>query len=153
MYESRFVRHSLEYCKSKWESNRPSHPGHMLLHKNKLVLKMGKNAKPKLSTLVTMSKDIEIVDLKELRKLDKQGKWLPFKFKQEKNIIQITIIFLQFAHWTFTPLPSSLSNFLDPHSVHIGHALAGFIVEIHYQLFEQCLIQALVKHRHLLALQ
>ena len=45
-----------------------------VLHKNKLVLKMGKNAKPKLSTLVTMSKDIEIVDLKELRKLDKQEK-------------------------------------------------------------------------------
>jgi len=35
---------------------------------------MSKNAKPKLSTLVTMSKDIEIVDLKELRKLDKEEK-------------------------------------------------------------------------------
>ena len=43
-----------------------------ILHKNKLVLKMGKNAKPKLSSLVTLSKDIEIVDLKELRKLDKE---------------------------------------------------------------------------------
>ena len=43
-----------------------------VLHKNKLVLKMGKNAKPKLSSLLTLSKDIEIVDLKELRKLDKE---------------------------------------------------------------------------------
>ena len=45
-----------------------------ILHKDKLVLKMGKNAKPKLSSLVTSSKDIEIVVLKELRKLDKEGK-------------------------------------------------------------------------------
>ena len=43
-----------------------------ILHKDKLILKMGKNAKPKLSSLVTLSKDIEIVDLKELRKLDKE---------------------------------------------------------------------------------
>ena len=43
-----------------------------ILHKNKLVLKMGKNAKPKLSSILTLSKDIEIVDLKELRKLDKE---------------------------------------------------------------------------------
>ena len=43
-----------------------------VLHKNKLVLKMGKDAKPKLSSLLTLSKDIEIVDLKELRKLDKE---------------------------------------------------------------------------------
>ncbi|MDA0756404.1 MAG: hypothetical protein O3C04_03820 [Crenarchaeota archaeon] len=43
-----------------------------ILHKNKLVLKIGKNAKPKLSSLITLSKDIEIVDLKELRKLDKE---------------------------------------------------------------------------------
>ncbi len=63
------------------------------------------------------------------------------------------MIFLQLVHWTFTSSPSSLSNFLDPHSVHIGHALAGFIVACRFQLFEQCLIQALVKHRHLLALQ
>ena len=42
-----------------------------ILHKNKLVLKMGKDAKPKLSSILTLSKDIEIVDLKELRKLDK----------------------------------------------------------------------------------
>ena len=47
-----------------------------ILHKDKLVLKMGKNAKPKLSSLVTSSKDIEIVVLKELRKLDKEGKWI-----------------------------------------------------------------------------
>ena len=43
-----------------------------ILHKNKLVLKMGKNAKPKLSSILTLSKDIEIVDIKELRKLDKE---------------------------------------------------------------------------------
>ncbi|MBO49111.1 MAG: hypothetical protein CL686_03215 [Candidatus Nitrosopelagicus sp.] len=43
-----------------------------ILHKDKLVLKMGKNAKPKLSSILTLSKDIEIVDLKELRKLDKE---------------------------------------------------------------------------------
>ena len=43
-----------------------------VLHKNKLVLKIGKDAKPKLSSLFTLSKDIEIVDLKELRKLDKK---------------------------------------------------------------------------------
>ena len=43
-----------------------------VLHKNKLVLKIGKDAKPKLSSLLTLSKDIEIVDLKELRKLDKE---------------------------------------------------------------------------------
>ena len=63
------------------------------------------------------------------------------------------IIFLQLAHWSFTPLSSSLSNFLDPQSGHIGHALAGFIVEHHFQLYEQCLIQVLVKHRHHQALQ
>ena len=43
-----------------------------ILHKNKLVLKIGKDAKPKLSSLLTLSKDIDIVDLKELRKLDKE---------------------------------------------------------------------------------
>ena len=43
-----------------------------ILHKDKLVLKIGKDAKPKLSSLLTLSKDIEIVDLKELRKLDKE---------------------------------------------------------------------------------
>ena len=58
------------------------------------------------------------------------------------------IIFLQLAHWSFTTLSSSLSNFLEPHSGHIGHALAGVIVDFHYRLFLQCLIQALVKHKH-----
>ena len=43
-----------------------------ILHKDKLVLKIGKDAKPKISSLLTLSKDIEIVDLKELRKLDKE---------------------------------------------------------------------------------
>ena len=43
-----------------------------ILHKDKLVLKIGKDAKPKISSLLTLSKDIEIVNLKELRKLDKE---------------------------------------------------------------------------------
>ena len=63
------------------------------------------------------------------------------------------IIFLQLVHWTFTPLSSSLSNFLEPHSGHIGHALAGFIVEHRFQLYEQRLIQVLAIHRHHQALQ
>ena len=48
------------------------------------------------------------------------------------------MIFLQLKHRTFTPSPSSLSNFLEPHSGHIGHALAEFIEEYHFQLFEHC---------------
>ena len=63
------------------------------------------------------------------------------------------IIFLQLAHRSFTPLSSNLSNFLEPHSGHIGHALAGFIVECHFQLYEPCLIQVLVVHIHHQALQ
>ena len=63
------------------------------------------------------------------------------------------IIFLQCAHWTFTPLSSSLSNFLEPHSGQIGHALAGFIVVHRFQLYEPCLIQVLVVHIHHQALQ
>ena len=58
------------------------------------------------------------------------------------------MIFLHFAHLTFTPSPSSRSNFLEPHSGQMGHALADFIAEYHYQLYEQYLIQVLVKHRH-----
>ena len=61
------------------------------------------------------------------------------------------MIFLQLKHRTFTPSPSSLSNFLEPHSGHIGHTLAGFIVGCHYQLYEQYLIQVLIKHKHLQA--
>ena len=41
-------------------------------HKGKLFLKLGKNANPKFSTLVTFSRSVEIIDLKELRKLDKE---------------------------------------------------------------------------------
>lgn len=36
------------------------------------VLKLGKGAKPKFSRLVTKSKSVEIIDLRELRKLDKR---------------------------------------------------------------------------------
>ena len=48
------------------------------------------------------------------------------------------MIFLQINQGTFTPAPSSLSNFLEPHSGQIGHALAEFIEEYHFQLFEHC---------------
>lgn len=41
-------------------------------HRGKLILRLGKNAKPKFSTLVTFSRTVEIVNLKELRKLDKE---------------------------------------------------------------------------------
>ena len=41
-------------------------------NENKPVLMLGKNAKPKLSRLVTKSKSVEIIDLKELRRLDKR---------------------------------------------------------------------------------
>lgn len=39
--------------------------------KGKLVLRLGKNAKPKLTKVVTLSGDIEISDLKTLMKLEK----------------------------------------------------------------------------------
>jgi arginyl-tRNA synthetase len=41
-------------------------------HKGKIVMKLGKNAKPKLSRVVTHSSAVEITDMRELRKLDKQ---------------------------------------------------------------------------------
>ena len=41
-------------------------------NKGKTVLKLGKNAKPKLSRLITNSKAVEITDLRELRRLDKR---------------------------------------------------------------------------------
>ena len=63
------------------------------------------------------------------------------------------MIFLQLKHRTFTPSPSSLSNFLEPHSGQIGHALAEFIEECHFQLFGRYWIQVLVKRRHHQALQ
>ena len=40
-------------------------------HKGKDVMKFGKEAKPKLSLLATMSRDVEICDLFELRRLSK----------------------------------------------------------------------------------
>ncbi len=39
---------------------------------NKLVMKLGKEAKPKLSKMVTLSNAVEITDLRELRRLDKR---------------------------------------------------------------------------------
>ena len=41
-------------------------------HGGKIILRLGKNAKPKFSTLVTFSRNVEIINLKELRKLDKE---------------------------------------------------------------------------------
>ena len=40
-------------------------------HKGKDVLKFGKDANPKLSLLATMSRDVEITDVLELRRLSK----------------------------------------------------------------------------------
>ena len=40
-------------------------------HKGKDVMKFGKDANPKLSLLATMSRDVEICDLLELRRLSK----------------------------------------------------------------------------------
>lgn len=40
--------------------------------KNSPILKIGREAKPSLSLIATRSKDIQILNLKELRKLDKE---------------------------------------------------------------------------------
>ena len=41
-------------------------------HKGKIVMKLGKDAKPKLSRMLTKSKSVEITNLRELRRLDKR---------------------------------------------------------------------------------
>lgn len=41
-------------------------------HKGKMVMKLGKEAKPKLSRLITRSDAVEITDIRELRILDKR---------------------------------------------------------------------------------
>ena len=41
-------------------------------HKGKIVMRLGKKAKPKLSRLITQSQAVEITDLRELRRLDKR---------------------------------------------------------------------------------
>jgi len=41
-------------------------------HKGKIIMKLGKEAKPKLSRMITQSSAVEITNLGELRKLDKQ---------------------------------------------------------------------------------
>ncbi|MFQ5941826.1 MAG: hypothetical protein ACE5KA_09045 [Nitrososphaerales archaeon] len=43
-----------------------------LSRKDKTMIKIGKDAKPKLSRLITRSKDIQLVNLKELRRMDKE---------------------------------------------------------------------------------
>ena len=40
-------------------------------HDGKLVLRLGENAKPKLSKIITLSGNIEIADIKALRSLEK----------------------------------------------------------------------------------
>lgn len=40
--------------------------------KDKLVLKLGKEAKPRFSRMITKSSAVEITDLRELRKMDKR---------------------------------------------------------------------------------
>lgn len=41
-------------------------------HKGKIVMKLGKGARPKLSRMITLSDSVEITDLRELRKLDRR---------------------------------------------------------------------------------
>lgn len=41
-------------------------------HKGNAVLKLGKDANPKFSSFVTKSKDVEITNIRELRRLDKR---------------------------------------------------------------------------------
>lgn len=41
-------------------------------HQGKIVMKLGKNAKPRFSRMITRSDAVEIVNLRELRKLDKR---------------------------------------------------------------------------------
>ena len=41
-------------------------------NKGKVVMKLGKNANPKLSRMITKSSAVEITNLNELRKLDKR---------------------------------------------------------------------------------
>lgn len=41
-------------------------------HRGKIVMKLGKDAKPKLSRMLTKSKSVEITNLRELRRLDKR---------------------------------------------------------------------------------
>lgn len=43
-----------------------------ICHKNKMVMKLGHDAHPRLSRLITKSHNIEIMDLSELRRLDKR---------------------------------------------------------------------------------
>lgn len=43
-----------------------------ILHNGKTVLKLGKEANPKLSRMLTKSKAVEITNLRELRRLDKR---------------------------------------------------------------------------------
>ena len=44
----------------------------IISHKNKIVMKLGREAKPKISKLITRSNAVEITNLRELRRLDKR---------------------------------------------------------------------------------
>jgi GTP1/Obg family GTP-binding protein len=57
-----------EFAKNLKENHMTLH----IAHNGKVVMKLGKKAKPKLSRLITKSSAVEITDLRELRKLDKR---------------------------------------------------------------------------------
>jgi GTP1/Obg family GTP-binding protein len=57
-----------EFAKNLKENHLTLH----IAHNGKVVMKLGKKAKPKLSRLITKSSAVEITDLRELRKLDKR---------------------------------------------------------------------------------
>lgn len=43
-----------------------------IAHNGRMVMKLGQGAKPKFSRLITQSESVEIIDLRELRRLDKR---------------------------------------------------------------------------------
>ncbi|MGQ0377133.1 MAG: hypothetical protein ACT4OW_06495 [Nitrososphaerota archaeon] len=57
-----------EFAKNLKENHLTLH----IAHNGKVIMKLGKKAKPKLSRLITKSSAVEITDLRELRKLDKR---------------------------------------------------------------------------------
>ena len=57
-----------EFAKNLKENHLTLH----IAHNGKVVMKLGKKAKPKLSRLITKSSAVEITGLRELRKLDKR---------------------------------------------------------------------------------
>ncbi|MEX0656528.1 MAG: hypothetical protein WD154_03150 [Nitrosopumilaceae archaeon] len=62
------ISEAREFAKNLKENHLTLH----IAHNGKVVMKLGKKAKPKLSRLITKSGAVEITDLRELRKLDKR---------------------------------------------------------------------------------